>query len=366
MKKALLLASVASMIDQFNMPNIKLLLSSGYKVDVIADFTNPGNITEERAKILKKQLSDLGVRVYNIGIPRSINILKIISAYRNIKEVICEGKYDILHCHSPIGGVVARIAARKKRKEGMKVVYFYKNAPLKNWILYYPVEKILSGCTDILITINKEDYILAKNKFKADKILYIPGIGIDLDKYKPCDDGKKRIRKELDVKNDRIVLLSVGELNENKNHENVIKAISGLNLTYVVVGKGELKEKLTKLAKQYNVDLRLMGYRNDVADFYNAADIYILPSKREGLNVSLMEAMACGKACAVSDIRGNNDLIDKKGGLKFKPYKLISIRKAVIKMLHMDICDMGNHNKKVIQKFSLRKIEAYMKNVYSI
>ena len=163
-KKAVQLASVASMIDQFNIPNIQILQSLGYQVDVVANFTNPGTITVERSENLKKRLAEMNVRVFDIAIPRTLNPGAISNAYKQVKNLLEKEEYKLLHCHSPIGGVIARQAAKGLRKSGIEVIYtahgfhFYNGAPLKNWLLFYPIEKHYSRYTDVLITINMEDY----------------------------------------------------------------------------------------------------------------------------------------------------------------------------------------------------------------
>ena len=321
MKKALQLASVASMIDQFNIPNIKLLRSIGYKVDVVADFTNPGNISIERARELIKQLESMDVRVIDIAVPRSLDPKTVISAYRRVRELVTTEHYNLIHCHSPIGGAIVRLAAKNERKKGTKVIYtahgfhFYNGAPLKNWILFYPVEKWLSRYTDILITINQEDYKRASGKFYAKKIIYVPGIGVDTEKFGLHANGSN-IRKELGIKCDDIMFLSVGEFNTNKNHEVVIRAMTQLEqkLYYIIVGKGNKENELKQLIIQLKLQdrVKLVGFRNDIADIYNAADVFIFPSFREGLSVSLMEAMASGLPVVCSRIRGNIDLISKR------------------------------------------------------
>lgn len=366
MKKALQLASVASMIDQFTIPNIQLLQSLGYQVDVVADFTHPGTITDERAAELRMRLEEMNVEVHDVAIPRSLNPLVIYTAYKAVRELIKNGHYKIVHCHSPIGGAICRLASKKERKHGTKVLYtahgfhFYQGAPLANWIIYYPIEKLLSSFTDTLITINKEDYNLAKKRFNAAHIRYIPGIGVDTHKFQRNEDGRKRIRDELNLSEKQTMLLSVGELNENKNHEAVIRAIQGLNLTYVIVGKGELSTKLQRVARECMVDLRLMGYRTDVKDFYSAADIFILPSIREGLNVSLMEAMASGLAIACGKIRGNTDLINYPC---FAPSKLTEIRNAVVDVIeHKDALAKRNLTK--IKQFDTVVVSKMMRNIY--
>lgn len=353
-KKALMLASVASMIDQFNMPNIQLLQSLGYTVDVVADFTNPGTITKERANDLTKRLSAMNVQVIDVPIPRSLNPFAIISAYVRVRKLITTGNYVLIHCHSPVGGFICRLAARKERKKGTRVIYtahgfhFYKGAPIKNWLLFYPVEWVCSWWTDVLITINKEDYERAKKHFHAKKTVYVPGVGIDTKKFAPVPNNREKIRKTLGVKDDQNMLLSVGELNTNKNHEAVIRAIQGMEkIVYVIVGKGELEKHLKAIKEQ--ADVRVVGFREDVSDFYDAADAFILPSFREGLNVSLMEAMASGLAVTCSNIRGNTDLISDANCL-FNPRDTDNIKTA-IEYAVKNKTDLGAHNLERIRTF---------------
>ncbi len=370
-KKALQLASVASMIDQFNMPNIQILIDLGYEVDVVADFTHPGNISDDRSRELRQKLHDMGVRIIDIAIPRSLNPKAVSSAYKKVKKLLLSEHYNLIHCHSPIGGVICRQAAIGERNKGTKVIYtahgfhFYDGAPLKNWIVFYPIEKWYSRFTDVLITINKEDYNRAKTRFYAKKTVYIPGIGVDTDKFAPRNNCRKRIRKELGLDEAHLIILSVGELNVNKNHASVIKAIKGIpNLTYVIVGNGDRKAELKKIAKDNYVDLRLVGFRNDVADFYNAADVYVLPSLREGLNVSLMEAMACGLACACSRIRGNTDLI-KDDDVLFRPDSIDEIKKAVETAIDK-MSVLGQRNLKNIRSFNLTTVEKLVSDIYKV
>lgn len=372
--KALMLASVASMIDQFNMPNIQILQSLDYQVDVVADFTHPGTITAEHCENLRKRLSDMNVRIFDVAIPRTLNPKVISSAYKQVKELLEKENYNLLHCHSPIGGVIARQAAKGFRFKGLKVIYtahgfhFYDGAPLMNWLVFYPIEKYYSRYTDVLITINNEDYKIASEKFKAKKTVKIPGVGVDTEKFAPRPSGREKIRTELGLPKERMLLLSVGELNDNKNHSSVIRAIQGIqNLTYVIVGKGELKDKLEMLAVENSVDLRLMGFRADVADFYDAADFYILPSIREGLNASLMEAMASSIPCLVGDIRGNVDLVDNEGGCLFDPYSIDEIRNAIQKTLSLtkdERNEQGKHNLQTIRLFDMKTVEDLTFEIY--
>lgn len=366
-KKALQLASVASMIDQFTIPNIKILQSLGYQVDVVADFTNPGTITSERALDLKNRLKEMHVRVFDIAIPRSLNPKAIYSSYKTVRHLIKQEHYRIIHCHSPIGGAICRLAAKSERKNNCKVIYtahgfhFYSGAPIMNWIVYYSIEKILSRYTDVLVTINRDDYKLAKEKFNALHTVFVPGIGVDIRKFSKSEIGREKIRTELGIHDDQIMLLSVGELNVNKNHINVIRALKNLNnIVYVIVGKGDLHDELAQEAEKYSIDLRLVGYRTDVVDFYSAADVFVLPSIREGLNVSLMEAMSSGLAVTCGRIRGNIDLIKEP---LFSPEKIDEIRKAVIEAIeHKE--KLGSINKEKIKNFSTEIVNKKMINIY--
>lgn len=345
--------------------HIKMLQQEGHSVELAADFSQPVN----------GGTAKLGCTLHHIPFSRTVYSKDNICALFAMKRLLQCGQYDMIHTHTPNASAIVRFLARKYRKKGLKVIYtahgfhFYSGAPLKNWLLYYPVEKFLSRWTDCLITINREDYKRAKKKFHAKKTVYIPGVGVDTEKFRPGANGREKIREELGLPKDRIMLLSVGELNENKNHESVIRAISGFeNLTYVIVGKGESGDSLRKAASENGVDLRLSGFRNDVAGFYDAADIYILPSIREGLNVSLMEAMASSLACLAGKIRGNVDLIDEnRGGYLFRPESVGGIREAVEKAVSMSPdkrSAMGRYNLQKIRKFDLQTVENMVSEIY--
>lgn len=375
--KALILASVASMIDQFNMQNIQLLLDNGYQVDVACNCKEGNTISDERVQSMIKRLADKGVPVIHVPIPRKITDVKGISkSITQVKKMCDENHYNLLHCHSPIGSVVARLAARNARKRGTKVIYtahgfhFYKGAPKKNWILFYPVEKICSRWTDVLITINKEDYAFAKKHMNAGRVEYIPGVGVDTKKFQLENFDKDRKRKELGILDDDFFILSVGELNQNKNQEVIVRAIAKLNnpkIHYFIAGKGDKADYLKELAKKLNVNLHLLGYRTDIVELLNTADVYAFPSYREGLSVALMEAMSAGLPCVVSKIRGNVDLIeDGKGGYLCSPNDVegfvFAINELVGPINNRNL--FSNNNKKTVKNFDIECVVKKMDNIY--
>ena len=374
-QKVLILASVASMIDQFNMDNIKILKDLGCEVHVACNFDLPGNLTAEKVDELKKKLAAQNVVWHQIDFTRSVFQLdKDKTAYDQTVKLFKQENFTFVHCHSPIGGVIARLAGRKTHTKVMYTAHgfhFYKGAPIQNWLMFYPIEKILSKDTDTLITITHEDYARAQKEFDMKHLYYVPGIGIDLNKFNGIEAHREEARKALGLSDDEIMLLSVGELNKNKNHEIVIRAIAQLNnpkIHYFIAGIGDLKEYLEDLIKELGLEnqIHLLGFRTDINELDAICDIFLLPSLREGLNVSLMEAMACGKACIANNIRGNNDLIDdQKGGLLL--FGSPNDYASAITQLADDQAlreEMGNYNRDKIKKFSKQEVNLCMKNIY--
>ena len=322
--KALMLASVASMIDLFNADNINILLKLGYDVDVATNFEFGSITSQKRVNEYKQELMDRGIGVYNIPIPRKLN--KINTSYIIVKKLVDEKKYQIVHCHSPIGGVICRIACRNARKRcGTKVIYtahgfhFFKGASKMAWAVFYPIEKICSHYTDILITINQEDYTNAQ-KFYAKRVEYVPGIGVHTNEFRIVDVDRSSKRAEFGFSEQDFVFMSTGQISVRKNHEVAIRALAKIdnaNVKYLIVGFGEFEDKLKKIAEELGLKSRVVfaGYRGDVKELLHIADAYIFPSLQEGLPAALMEAMSVGLPVVCSRIRGNTDLIEGgKGG----------------------------------------------------
>ena len=373
--KALILASVASMIDQFNMPNIQLLLDMGYEVDVICNCKVGNTISDERIQTMIENLGSMGVSVIHIDIPRRITDIKNI-LFSTIKvKIICDkNHYQLLHCHSPIGSVIARLAARNARKHGTKVIYtahgfhFYKGAPIKNWLIYFPVEYICAFLTDTIITINKEDYELAKKHMHAKHIEYVPGVGIDVDFFRNTVVDRDKKREELGIPTDAYLLLSVGELNANKNHEVVIKALNQLNdsnVHYAIAGQGELKDYLQDLAT--NCNLHLLGYRSDVNELLKCADAFVFPSIREGQGLAAIEAMVAGLPLVISDNRGlRGTLLQNEHALIYNCADYRGFADG-IRTLHSssDIsARLARNNVQKSMDFDISKINKLMKELY--
>lgn len=376
MNKALIITSVASMVDQFLLPSLFLLQEMEYDVHVACNFEKGNTCSAEQVEELKRTLIDHEITFYQVDFERNVlQLFHNVQAYKQISTIITTHEFSLIHCHSPIGGLLGRLAARNARNKGTSVFYtahgfhFYKGAPLKNWLFYYRVEKFCSRFTDKLITINQEDYELAKRKFHAKETHYMPGVGVDLGRFENVRVDKPTKRREIGVPEDAILLLSVGELNENKNHQIIIRALAELNhpnVHYAIAGVGEKKEYLICLADKLGISdkIHLLGYRKDVAEIYKISDIYVLPSVREGLNVSLMEAMASKCPCLVSRIRGNIDLIDSNGGELFDPKSVMECVDKIRAMLGANHDNIGQYNSSKIRQFSLESVNVDVARIY--
>lgn len=377
MKRVLMVATVPSMLGQFNMENLYLLEELGYQPHVACNFNDNTIWSKDKVEKFVSDMNNRHIPCHQIDFLRSPwSIYKNIHSYFQMKQLFEEEKFDFIHCHTPIAAVISRIVAHKKN---VKVIYtahgfhFYKGASLRNWMVFFPVEKLLSQWTDILITINKEDYMRAKRNFHAKKTVYVPGVGVNVQKFENKNYDKSAKRKTftdaLCIPNDAFLLFSVGELNKNKNHSTVIHALKKLdhNVHYLIAGIGELESELIHLASEIGVETRvhLLGYRNDIADILKLVDVFLLPSIREGLNVSLMEAMASGLPCICGDIRGNNDLIvEGKGGYRVKSTNVDAWREAINKIIKDNLINFGLYNRNVIQNFSIDIVQKRMKEVY--
>ena len=324
-----------------------------------------------KESIVPECYKELGCQIFYLPCSRVPFDGGNITAARKIHRLVGKKGYDIVHCHTPIAAFCTRIACINIRRHGTKVFYtahgfhFYTGASLKNWLVYYPVEWLCSWWTDVLITINREDYERAKIHLHAKKTEYVPGVGIDLIKFNNVDCNKKRMRNELGLMNTDIMLLSVGELNENKNHIIVIEALGMIKkecpnifkkLYYFVAGDGKNKLVIEKLAEKKGIreHVKLLGVVDNIPEFLSIANIFLLPSKREGLNVSLMEAMASGLPCIVSDIRGNRDLIrDDAGGKRVGSEDVRGWMRAIVE-LTQNIKSEGFYNLDLVSKFLYR------------
>lgn len=318
MAKRILVTSTDLMMIQFLVPHIINLSENGFEVEIAC--SDVGGRMDE----IRQKLNHYVRAIHVVRLVRSPASPINLKGYQDMRKVISVGHYDIIWTNEPVMGVVTRMAAREARKNGTKVLYmvhgfhFYKGAPKINWIIFYPIERFASRFCDEIVTINHEDYKRAK-KMHAPLVKYIHGIGVNTDRLQK-KENQRDIRKELGLKDDDFLLLSIGELSKRKNQQVIIRALGTIKnnrIHYLICGKGDLLEELQNLAKENGIDenVHFLGYRNDVVDICSQVDLFALSSLHEGLSVASLEAMYCGLPVVISDIRGVRDyLVDGKNG----------------------------------------------------
>ncbi len=367
--KILYVTTVSSTINAFFKAHIEMLVNDGHTVELASNEDLP----------IDDFYETLGCKYHQISFSRSPLTIDNIKAYRQLKNVIKNGEYDIVHCHTPNASVITRLVCRKFRKNtGLKVFYtahgfhFYKGAPKLNWLVYYPIEKICSRFTDKLITINKEDFELAKNKFKAKSVHYVPGVGIDLSRFENVQVDRNAKRREIGVPEDAFLLLSVGELNENKNHQVIIKALAKLNnpnVHYAIAGIGDKKDYLLSLAKELEIseNVHILGYREDIPELNYSADVFCFPSIREGLGLASVEALACGLPTVAARNRGTNEfVVPNKNGFLCGYDSISDFANSISELVNNRLVyELFKSNAALsIEKYSVINVINIMKNIY--
>lgn len=367
MKKVLIVATVQSHIAQFHKAFIKALKENNYLVHVAAK----NNLDEKNG--LKLEEPD---KTFDIPFSRSPFSFRNIKAYKQLKELILKNKYDIIHCHTPMGGVLTRVAAKKSKA---KVFYtshgfhFYKGAPIKNWLLYYPIEKKLSKNTDIIFTINEEDFQRANKKFNKTKIIKTNGVGFNIQRLTNITEFN--ICELFPNVKTHFVITLIGELNDNKNQKFVIEALGNIliqktNIIVLIVGNGPNSDKLLKIINKNKLEnnIKLLGYRTDISGILNKTDVVISASKREGLGQNIIEAMFTGKIIMASNVRGHRDLIiDGQNGFMFnlKNKKEITSKFLYILENYNDLNNIKINAKNDSLKYKETEVNSKMISIYN-
>ncbi len=378
-KKVLVVASVISFIEWFNKENLMFLKNTlNCEVHVACNFDYMDDTDEDKTITYIDFLKKEGFILHNIPFSRSPFSIKNLNVYGQLKKILKEIDFDLLHCHTPTASMIARYAARKHRNGKLKVMYtchgfhFHKKSKKLNWLIYYPVEKYFSKVTDVLITINKEDFNTA-SKFKCKHIKYIHGVGVDIAKIKSVIVEKESYRKKINIPNDAILISSFGELIPRKNHEVIIKAMAEIknpNIYYVICGKGSLHDKLKKLIIKLKMEdnIKLIGFRNDIAEICKVSDIGAFPSKIEGLGLAGIELMAAGVPLVSSNVHGILDyVIDGVTGYTCDPKNVKQFIRAIMNLVDDEKLrlNMGKNGSMLIDSYSKENALNEMWNIYS-
>lgn len=374
-KKVLMLAAKANMIQQFNHRNIKILQELGYEVHVATNMVDAGSMSDQENERFKRWMKDNDVIAHQVDFERRLGTIKgNILATLQLKQLFRDNDYKFIHVHSPLGSILGRYVAWRFKVPAIYTAHgfhFFKGGPKSGWLVFFPIEWFFSFFTDTLITINEEDFAIAKKHMHAKKIIQINGIGIDVEKswtiseeYK--QEARKKIRDELGIPSDAILLSSVGELSKRKNHKIVLEAIKLLGpeihekIYYVIAGVGSGKDSLINQAKSFNYEknLKLLGYRNDIHDINFASDASIFPSLQEGLGIAGLDATVDGTFLIGSNKRGIADYIRSGiNGIVFDG-EAESLSK-IIKNKKFTVLDTS-----FLRKFDKKSIDKKMTSIY--
>lgn len=265
-----------------------------------------------------------------------------VSMVRSLERLLREGRYDVVHTHTPIASFITRLAARRRAAwpVASRVVYtahgfhfFTGNSPWRN-ALYGGLERLAAPWGDHLVTINSEDHQAALTRLglPASGVSFFPGIGLDTTAYAGVDGGP--VREELRIPVDTKVFLMVAEFNPLKNHLGMLEAMARLgrqDCYLLFAGVGPQFEACQARARQLGIEpfVRFLGYRRDVPRLLAAADALVLPSFREGLPRCILEAMSVGTPVIGADIRGIRDLLADGCGLLVPPGDVTGWRDAL-------------------------------------
>ena len=367
--KMLYILNLADKVNNFSYSAMIAAQKLGIEFSIAGNWSYPDDAAR------KADEKKYGIKIYQVDFIRAPYDPRNYKAYRQIKAIIEREKFDLIHCNTPIGGIVGRYAAKKCGVK--KVIYqahgfhFYKGAPFVNRTLFYNIEKHLAKYTDVLVTINNEDLEAAKafKLKKGGKLCYVHGVGIDLSVYGDVTKHRDEKREELGLQSDDVAVISVGELNKNKNNIVIAQAMSKIknkHMHYYLCGVGQEEENIRRFASEHGLDdnIHFLGYRNDIKELLPACDIFVMPSFREGLSRSLMEAMACGLPCVVSKIRGNTDLVKKGGGYLCAPDSSAEFADGLRKCLSSDRKAMGEANLLSVKNYDLGIVIAEWEKIY--
>ncbi len=383
MKKVLLVTTVSGFVPQFELNNVHILQNMGYEVHYAANYKTPSYGNDNH------RLDGTGIVRHQIDFVRSPFKTQNLTVYRQLCQLMQQEHFDLVHCHTPMGGVMARLAAHATHTGPVAYTahgfHFFQGAPLINWLCYYPMERFLSRFTDQQICINQEDYERARKSFHAKHVDYIPGVGIDLARIPHFSDTEIRQKKDnLGLPAGQLIILSSGEMIKRKNHETAIRAIAKLPehypVHYVICGHGKLNEYLHELVRTLHMEHKVtfLGYREDMLEILQIADIFLFPSYQEGLPMSLLEAMASGLPVVCSDIRGSRDLMgpvlkelpDQKqcaGGIMIKQAdNTDGYAQALQTLLNAvpELKQLGQQNVLRSNRFSIQAVSGIMQPIY--
>ena len=370
MAERILITCTDSMMKQFLEPHVIHLVENGYDVEIAC--------SDVLGRFQEVQ-EDLGsvVKTHRLSLQRSpLAFPAHMKGYRELKQIIRAGCFDLIWTNEPVMSTITRLAAQEARKNGTKVLYmchgfhFYKGASIANWLLFYPIERTLANEADCICTINREDRARAQKMF-AGRVEYIHGTGVDTRRLYP--KGETDLRKEIRAGENAFIILTVGELNRNKNQQVILKAMAVLEdkeIHYVLCGKGDQRARLERMSRQFGMGERVhfLGYRKDLSDIYHQADVFAMTSKREGLSLASLEAMYCGLPLLNSGIGGLLDISENgTSGYAYSSDDVHGFAEGIKRIKESKALqqEMGRRNRNAVEPYRLENTKAEILHIIS-
>ncbi len=372
--KKMLLTCTDLMAIQFFTEHIKFWHEKGYYVDLVC--SPVGGRVNELVEFFGG-IENSSIRT--VALNRSPFKISNLKGYLQLIKIAKKDHYDIVVTNEPVMGLLTRLAfAYKKRTKVTYIAHgfhFYKGGSKLNNLIYKAIEGFAAHFTDSLVTINKEDFEAAKN-FKLKKngtLQYIPGIGVNTSKfYKASKEDYIEIRKELGLSGDDFVVAVIGELNDNKNQEAIIRAIASLkrecpNLKALFMGKGETAEFLKNLCNELNINdkIHFLGYRLDVNRILSVCNLGASASFREGLPLNIIEEMASGLPIVASKNRGHRDIVTEDSGVLLQENVAEEFEKAFLDLYKSpEKCEaISKNNLELCKRFDIDAIKALLLSI---
>jgi len=353
-QKVLMTATIAKHLQRFHLPLLEWFQNEGYETHVACE-------GDEELPFCDYQ--------WRIPFVRSPYSMGNVVAYNKLKRLLREHQYVLIHCQTPIAGIITRLVALNTTTKQTKVVYtahgfhFYNSAPWSNWMIYYPLELIASRWADAIITVNYEDYNRIEEKGNPQTHYYkISGCGVNVDRFYPVDTRSKiQLRKCKSFSEDDFLMIYAAEFIPRKNHKFIIDL--GLELfrklpkaKILFAGRGRLEGELKNKVQEKGLadKILFLGFREDINEIYQLSDIGVSASRQEGLPTNIMEEMMSGLPILASIERGHNELVQhEENGYLYKQEDSLAFIDYASKLYHND------NLRSEFSKASIRKSQKY-------
>jgi glycosyltransferase involved in cell wall biosynthesis len=318
--KALHVCAVAFGLETLLLPQLDYLRSLGLTVEAAC---SPDPAVES--------LRSRGYVIHEVPIGRKIAPGPNSKSVLELGRLMRARKYDLVHTHAPVASVLGRVAAKLAGVERIVYTahgfYFHEHMPRQTYALYHGVEKSVAQITDRILVQSQEDYDTAVTTGlgSAEKIRYL-GNGIDLMRFDPAasrDDDRTRLRRELGIPEAHSPLIGItGRITEEKGFGELVEALALLRSDFpeahlLVIGgqlsteRDRFQDSLVDFIADHGLESQVTftGFRSDVQALLGLLDLFVLPSYREGLPRSVLEAMAMELPVVATNIRGCREAV---------------------------------------------------------